>query len=100
MVNGCQADNARHRQSLPHEATLCLFHGRYTLILGLIWLDYNTATFPSKKYYNLEVWEALQHKEMISANRKDGQVDLKRDEEELRYFFPYTTSLNVVCNIG
>ncbi|KAG9294382.1 hypothetical protein G9A89_001887 [Geosiphon pyriformis] len=49
--------------------------------------DYNTATLPHKKYYNLEKWDEEQRAKRQSARyveEEGGIVDFKKDEEELR----------------
>jgi len=43
--------------------------------------DYNTCTFPSKKYYNLEAWEQEQRAK-ASKKRKRRHDSDDEDEEE------------------
>lgn len=52
--------------------------------------DYNTATLPHEKYYNMDAWvkkenERKAHKEAKKASHADGSVNLLADEERLRY---------------
>ncbi|KAI7874569.1 hypothetical protein K492DRAFT_174331 [Lichtheimia hyalospora FSU 10163] len=49
--------------------------------------DYNTATMPHEKYYNLARWEARQHALRMGEAPPpiaEGTVNLKKDEEQLR----------------
>eukprot|EP00771_Trimastix_marina_P004245 gnl/Trimastix_PCT/992.p3 GENE.gnl/Trimastix_PCT/992~~gnl/Trimastix_PCT/992.p3 ORF type:complete len:137 (+),score=59.38 gnl/Trimastix_PCT/992:466-876(+) len=51
--------------------------------------DYNTATFPSKKYYNLDVWTVKQlrkgaRKQQKEGARPEGHVSIVDDEASLR----------------
>merc|ERR1719361_2200828 len=40
--------------------------------------DYNTATMPSKKYYNLQVWDAQETSKRSKKNRADGMTDAQK----------------------
>lgn len=49
--------------------------------------DYNTATMPHEKYYNLARWEARQQALRMGEappSMAEGTVNLKKDEEQLR----------------
>ncbi|OZJ06867.1 hypothetical protein BZG36_00210 [Bifiguratus adelaidae] len=48
--------------------------------------DYNTATMPHEKYYNLEKWEARQRALRMGEKPPpdDDTIDLRKDEEALR----------------
>lgn len=48
--------------------------------------DYNTATFPHEKYYDIEKYEMLEHKkQQLKANRAASkQLNAVADEERVR----------------
>ncbi|KAI9312626.1 hypothetical protein BX666DRAFT_2020869 [Dichotomocladium elegans] len=48
--------------------------------------DYNTATMPHEKFYNLSRWEMRQHALRMgeAPPTDDGSINLQRDEEQLR----------------
>merc|ERR1711957_776153 len=52
--------------------------------------DYNTATMPSKKYYNLQLWDAMMSKKRQQKKRGDDMSDAQKtalasfDDEKAR----------------
>lgn len=46
--------------------------------------DHNTATFPSKKYYDLETWDKNESKRMAASKIKEPQVMTTFDDEKNR----------------
>ncbi|CAO3698042.1 unnamed protein product [Rhizopus stolonifer] len=46
--------------------------------------DYNTATLPHKKFYNIEKWEKRQEAIRMGEHYTDDRFDFAKDEERLR----------------